>query len=236
MRVDLFDIEIESLRWFSTFTQRSLGEADDGRDRARRRARGRAPRAGRDRRARGRRGAARRRRAAARRPTSARCSTSLPERRRVVIAAEEEIEPALRDHWQDVCAAFHDEDAHHLYVKPDGDPRRARRSARRVRLSSISGDQPLEFRAQAADVAARSLQGGRARAREARRAPATDASSPGRSAARASAPPTTSAAPQARGWDTAAPPTRPRASPRRTLRDGFIAPGLQARRRSPSTG
>ena len=28
VRVDLFDIEIESLRWFSTFTQRSLGEAD----------------------------------------------------------------------------------------------------------------------------------------------------------------------------------------------------------------
>src|SRR3954470_19788034 len=28
IRVDLFDIEIESLRWFSTFTQRSLGETD----------------------------------------------------------------------------------------------------------------------------------------------------------------------------------------------------------------
>ena len=28
VRVDLFDDEIESLRWFSTFTQRSLGEAD----------------------------------------------------------------------------------------------------------------------------------------------------------------------------------------------------------------
>src|SRR5205085_9921656 len=28
VRVDLFDIEIESLRWFSTFTQRSLGETD----------------------------------------------------------------------------------------------------------------------------------------------------------------------------------------------------------------
>src|SRR5205807_3488128 len=28
VRVDLFDVEIESLRWFSTFTQRSLGEAD----------------------------------------------------------------------------------------------------------------------------------------------------------------------------------------------------------------
>ena len=28
VRVELFDIEVESLRWFSTFTQRSLGEAD----------------------------------------------------------------------------------------------------------------------------------------------------------------------------------------------------------------
>ncbi|CAA9525710.1 MAG: Transcription-repair coupling factor, partial [uncultured Thermoleophilia bacterium] len=28
VRVDLFDDEIESLRWFSTFTQRSLGEAE----------------------------------------------------------------------------------------------------------------------------------------------------------------------------------------------------------------
>src|SRR5262249_57151105 len=28
IRVDLFDIEIDALRWFSTFTQRSLGETD----------------------------------------------------------------------------------------------------------------------------------------------------------------------------------------------------------------
>src|SRR5437660_8872966 len=29
VRVDMFDIEIESLRWFSTFTQRSLGDAEE---------------------------------------------------------------------------------------------------------------------------------------------------------------------------------------------------------------
>src|SRR3954465_906130 len=29
IRVDMFDIEIESLRWFSTFTQRSLGDTDE---------------------------------------------------------------------------------------------------------------------------------------------------------------------------------------------------------------
>ncbi|HEV8241553.1 MAG TPA: DEAD/DEAH box helicase, partial [Thermoanaerobaculia bacterium] len=74
----------------------------------------------------------------------------------VIIAAEEEVEPALADHWQDVCAAFHDADAHHLYVKPEAIRRELDERAR-IRLSSISGDQPLEFRAQAADVAARSL-------------------------------------------------------------------------------
>ena len=74
----------------------------------------------------------------------------------VLIAAEEEIGPALADHWQDVCAAFHDDDAHNLYVPPDGDLR-PRSTRAHVRLSSISGDQPVEFRAQAADVAARSL-------------------------------------------------------------------------------
>src|SRR5205823_5749117 len=37
----------------------------------------------------------------------------------VVIAAEEEVPPALADHWQDVTVAFHDEDAHQLYVGPD---------------------------------------------------------------------------------------------------------------------
>ena len=55
-----------------------------------------------------------------------------------------------------MCAAFHDDDAHHLYVKPDAIA--AALDARAsVRLSSISADQPIEFRAQAADLAARSL-------------------------------------------------------------------------------
>ena len=47
VRVDMFDVEIESLRWFSTFTQRSLGRRAGGRDRAGGRACRRAPRAGR---------------------------------------------------------------------------------------------------------------------------------------------------------------------------------------------
>ena len=98
------------------------------RDRAGGRARRRASRAGRDRRARGRRGPPRRRRAAAGRPlprlprprAGRRGDPASPPRRRS--------RPALADHWQDVCAAFHDEDAHHLYVKPDDD--RAPRSTR----------------------------------------------------------------------------------------------------------
>src|SRR6185312_4820463 len=74
----------------------------------------------------------------------------------ILIAAEEDVAPALADHWQDVCAAFHDDDAHHLYVKPDAIA--AALDARaHAQLSSISADQPIEFRAQAADMAARSL-------------------------------------------------------------------------------
>ena len=74
-------------------------------------------------------------------PTSARTSRELlpvdrfhafldlaPRDAEVIIAAEEEVAPALADHWQDVCAAFHDEDAHHLYVKPETITAAARRA------------------------------------------------------------------------------------------------------------
>jgi transcription-repair coupling factor (superfamily II helicase) len=155
VRVDLFDIEIESLRWFSTFTQRSLGEAEAVEI---------APAAEL---------AAEHRELAEiaaledadKRPDVAEL---LPVERfhaffdlappdaTVIVAAEEEIAPALTDHWQDVCAAFHDSDAHHLYVAPDA-IRAALDARARISLSSISQDQPVEFRAQAADVAARSL-------------------------------------------------------------------------------
>ena len=33
-----------------------------------------------------------------------------------MLAAAEEIRPALRDHWEDVTTAMHDADARHLYV------------------------------------------------------------------------------------------------------------------------
>ncbi|MEA2395490.1 MAG: hypothetical protein QOJ82_3381 [Solirubrobacteraceae bacterium] len=155
VRIDLFDIEVETIRYFSTFTQRSLGETDaieiapaaelapEHRELAEIAAL----------------------ESADDRPDVAellpvdRFHAFLdlaPSDAAILIAAEEDVTPALADHWQDVCAAFHDDDAHHLYVRPE-EISAALDERARVRLSSISGDQPLEFRAQAADLAARSL-------------------------------------------------------------------------------
>jgi transcription-repair coupling factor (superfamily II helicase) len=199
VRVDLFDVEIESLRWFSTFTQRSLGETEaveiapaaelaaehrelaeiaaleseeDRPDVAellpverfrafldlapdaavllaaehRELAEIAALESEED------------------RPDVAellpverfRAFLDLAPDAAVLLAAEEELDPALADHWQDVCAAFHDADAHHLYVAPQ-DVRAALDARARVRLSSYDTGQPLQFRAQAPDLAARSL-------------------------------------------------------------------------------
>ena len=155
VRVDLFGDEIESLRWFSTFTQRSLGDADlveiapaaelaeEHRELAEIAALEEA----------------------ADRPDIAELLPVedfhpflelAPEQASVLIAGEEDVAPALADHWQDVCAAFHDTDAHHLYVSPDEiSPVLEQRA--RIRLSSIDQDQQFTFRAQAADVAARGV-------------------------------------------------------------------------------
>ena len=80
----------------------------------------------------------------------------LGERAEVVLAAEEELEPALGDHWSDVCAAFGEEDAEHLYVPPER-IREALSERTRIWLSALSSGQQIELRAQAADSAARSL-------------------------------------------------------------------------------
>src|SRR4051812_5861286 len=155
VRIDLFDIEIESLREFSTFTQRSLGEVDqvliapaaelapEHRELAEIAAVS----------------------AEEERPDVAellpldrfRAFLDLvPDDAAVIVAADEDVGPALEDHWSDVCAAFHDADAHGLYVTPEAIEASLGERAR-VRLSTISSDQPFEFRAQAADTAARSL-------------------------------------------------------------------------------
>src|SRR3954449_4703792 len=155
VRVDLFDIEIESLREFSTFTQRSLADLDEVLI---------APAA----------------ELAAEHRELAEIAASSDEEDRpdvaellpldrfrsfldlapadaaVLVAAAEDISPALHDQWTDVCAAFHDSDAHGLYVTPEVIEAALEERAK-VRLGTISGAQPFEFRAQAADTAARSL-------------------------------------------------------------------------------
>jgi transcription-repair coupling factor (superfamily II helicase) len=163
VRVDMFDIEIESLRWFSTFTQRSLGDveqveiapaaelAPEHRELAEIAAASGALHADGE-------GKESRLDVAELLPVDRfRVLLDLVgESTQVIIAAEEELAPALSDHWGDVCAAFHDEDAHHLYVKPE-EVQAALAVRARVRLSAIAGDQELQLRAQSADSAARSL-------------------------------------------------------------------------------
>jgi transcription-repair coupling factor (superfamily II helicase) len=163
VRVDMFDVEIESLRWFSTFTQRSLGEvreveiapaaelAIEHRELAEIAAATGAFSAakGED----------------AERPDIAEL---LPVERfgalldligpdaELIVAAEEELQPVLNDHWSDVCAAFGDEDAHHLYVNPESIHETLARRAR-IWLSGMLSGQEIELRAQSADTMARSL-------------------------------------------------------------------------------
>jgi transcription-repair coupling factor (superfamily II helicase) len=155
VRVDLFGDEIESLRWFSTFTQRSLGDAElveiepaaelaeEHRELAEIAALEKEEE----------------------RPDIAELLpvedfhpflSLAPQNASIVIAGEEDVAPALNDHWQDVTAAFRDRDARHLYVDADTIDQTLKERAI-IRLSSIDQDQPFQFRAQAADVQARSL-------------------------------------------------------------------------------
>src|SRR5215217_7618908 len=155
VRCELFDVEVERLTWFSTFTQRSLEEAErveiapaaELAPEHRELAEIAAASAEDD-----------RPDVADVLPVDRFCELLelVPADAVVAIAAEEELAPALRDYWEDVTTSFHDEDAHQLYVKPealDG----ALDDRAQLRLSRISQDQPHEFRAQAADTAARSL-------------------------------------------------------------------------------
>lgn len=152
IRVELFDIEIESLRWFSTFTQRSLGDATEVEVAP---AAELAPEH---------RELAEISAADEERPDVAqllpvdrfRSFLELVPDAEVILAAEEEVAPTLRDHWDDVCAAFHDADAHDLYVKPD-DVRAQLDDRARIRLSALESDQEIILRAASADTAARSL-------------------------------------------------------------------------------
>jgi transcription-repair coupling factor (superfamily II helicase) len=155
VRVDLFGDEIESLRWFSTFTQRSLGDAEvvevapaaELAQEYRELAEFAALEKAED------------------RPDIAELLPIedfkqflelVDAQAAVLIAGEEEVAPALADHWQDVCAAFHDRDAHRLYVAPEPIMEALAERAR-IRLSSISQDQRFSFHAQAAEIGARGI-------------------------------------------------------------------------------
>src|SRR5580692_11726420 len=164
VRVDMFDVEIESLRWFSTFTQRSLGEVEEveiapaaelaleHRELAEIAAATGEFAGGGD-------------GSDSERPDIAEL---LPVERfgalldlvggdtQLVVAAEEDLDPVLSDHWSDVCAAFGDEDAHHLYVSPQS-IRATLDQRARIWLSGLSSGQEIELRVQSADTAARSL-------------------------------------------------------------------------------
>jgi transcription-repair coupling factor (superfamily II helicase) len=155
VRIELFGDEVESMRWFSTFTQRSLGEAERVEL---------APAAELD---------AEHRELAelaaleaaeeGERPSNLaellpldrfRAPLDLvPETATVVLAAAEEIEPALRDHWEDATTAMHADDAQHLYV--DVAEPLAERAA--LSLTMAGEDDEDAFRAARAESPARNV-------------------------------------------------------------------------------
>jgi transcription-repair coupling factor (superfamily II helicase) len=155
VRIELFGDEIESMRWFSTFTQRSLGDAErvelapaaeldaEHRELAELAAmeaaeEGKEP------------------------PSPAEVLPLehfgppldlVPPEAAVILAASEEIEPALRDHWEDATAAMHADDARHLYVEVA-----APLAARAILAVSGAGeDDEAAFRASRAESPARSV-------------------------------------------------------------------------------
>ena len=154
VRIELFGDEVESLRWFSTFTQRSLGDAvrielapaaelaPEHRELAE--------------------VAAAEVREGGEVPDLADVVPIdsfqaplelVPEGAAVVLAGDDEIEPALRDHWDDVTTAMHAADAQRLYVEVAGP------LAERASLA-ITGTGPEDsdaFRAARAESPARSI-------------------------------------------------------------------------------
>jgi transcription-repair coupling factor (superfamily II helicase) len=164
VRVDMFDLEIESLRWFSTFTQRSLGDVDEveiapaAELAAEHRELAEIAAATGDFGAGGERDGSERPDIADLLPVErfGALLDLLGGETELIVAAEEELAPVLRDHWTDVSAAFGDADAHHLYVSPESIQETLAERAR-IWLSAVSSGQEIELRAQSADTAARSL-------------------------------------------------------------------------------
>jgi transcription-repair coupling factor (superfamily II helicase) len=162
-RLELFGDEIEQIRWFSTFTQRSLGEAEaielspaaelstehrELAELALAEQEGGNPPA-----------------ADAERSTSAGFDLSellpIDSYRAVLdligdgaaVVVAEEVESALRDHWEDVTAAMPDADARRLYVDV-AEPLAKRAS---LSISTATSEEELWFRSWAPSSAARSI-------------------------------------------------------------------------------
>jgi transcription-repair coupling factor (superfamily II helicase) len=155
VRIELFGDEVESMRWFSTFTQRSLGEAERVEL---------APAAELD---------AEHRELAElaameaaeeeKQPPSLAEVLPLdqfgpplelvPDSAAVILVAAEEIEPALRDHWDDATTAMHADDARHLYVDV-AEPLAARAG---LSFRTADDDDESAFRAARAESPARSV-------------------------------------------------------------------------------
>jgi transcription-repair coupling factor (superfamily II helicase) len=155
VRIELFGDEVETMRWFSTFTQRSLGEAErvelapaaeldaEHRELAELAAMEAAEEGG--------------------QPSNLaellplehfRAPLDLvPAAAAVVLAATEEIEPALRDHWEDATTSMHADDAQHLYV--DVAAPLAERAS--LSLTGAGDDDEDAFRASRAESPARSI-------------------------------------------------------------------------------
>jgi transcription-repair coupling factor (superfamily II helicase) len=157
VRIELFGDEVESMRWFSTFTQRSLGDAEVVEL---------APAAELD--ADHRELAALAAQEAAEGEDDATDLAELlpldqfrapldliPANAAVVLAAPEEVEPALRDVWEDAITSMKAEDARHLYVDVAG-PLTARAA---LSLTSVGedDDETEVFRASRAESPARSI-------------------------------------------------------------------------------
>ena len=153
-RVDLFGDEVESIRWFSTFTQRSLGEV---------KAVEIAPAS---------------ELSAQHRELAEIAALEEPDDRpqlaellplehyltpldvaadaEVIVAAHEEIAPALVDWWEDVLALHGEEDARALHISPD-DLIEALGDAGTVSLSALDSGQETAIRGGAPDTGARTI-------------------------------------------------------------------------------
>jgi transcription-repair coupling factor (superfamily II helicase) len=155
VRIELFGDEVESMRWFSTFTQRSLGDAErielapaaeldaEHRELAELAAMA-AEEEGKE------------------APSLAEVLPLehfgapldlVPSTAAVILAAAEEIEPALRDHWDDATTAMHADDARHLYVDV-AEPLAARAS---LAFRNAGDEDEGAFRAARAESPARSV-------------------------------------------------------------------------------